>query len=73
MIRTPVKSSNIRSVGYDAAPQTLEIEFTSGTLYQYAKVPAEKHTGLMAAESVGRYFGTEIRGKYDATKVEQPK
>ena len=39
MDRTPVQSSNIRSVGYDPASRTLEVEFHSSGLYQYSSVP----------------------------------
>lgn len=35
MIRQPVSSSNIRSIGYDSKSNTLEIEFHSGGVYQY--------------------------------------
>ena len=35
MIRQPVSSSNIRSIGYDSESNTLEIEFHSGGVYQY--------------------------------------
>ena len=34
MDRTPVVSSNINSIGYDASSSVLEVEFRSG-LYQY--------------------------------------
>jgi hypothetical protein len=35
IIRTPVESSNIASVGYDKENQILEIEFHHGAVYQY--------------------------------------
>lgn len=69
MNRTPVKSSNIKSVGYDASTQTLEVEFGSG-VYQYQGVPPETHAKLMSAESAGKFVGAEIRGKFNARRVE---
>jgi hypothetical protein len=39
MLRTPVSSSALRSVGYDPQTQTLEIEFNSAEVYQYFNVP----------------------------------
>jgi len=39
MKRQPVESSNLASVGYDAARQILEIEFNHGGIYQYYDVP----------------------------------
>ena len=61
--RTPVRSSALRSVGYDQEQRVLEIEFTSGAVYQYFDVPAEVYRGLMAAESHGRYFHQHVRDK----------
>jgi hypothetical protein len=59
--RTPVRSSALRSVGYDKDSQTLEIEFTNGAVYRYSDVPPEVYRGLMAAESHGRYFNQHVR------------
>jgi KTSC domain len=35
MIRKPVISSNLSSVGYDSETNTLEIEFSNFTIYQF--------------------------------------
>ena len=59
--RTSVRSSVLRSVGYDQEQRVLEIEFTNGAVYQYFDVPAEVYRGLMAAESHGRYFNQHVR------------
>lgn len=67
---TPVNSSNIAEVGYDADSQTLGMKFHSGTTYHYAEVPKEKHDELLTAESPGAVFAREIKGKYEARKVE---
>ncbi len=61
MDRTPVKSSNLVSVGYDPQQQILEIEFNTGSIYQYLNVPADLYNGLMSADSHGRYFDEHIR------------
>jgi hypothetical protein len=61
MERTPVESSNLFSVGYDAGTSTLEIEFRSGGVYQYFGVPAGVCEGLMMAPSKGRYFDQYIK------------
>lgn len=72
MQRTPVKSSQIVSIGHDPATSTLEIEFPRGALYRYSKVPAEAAAALMKAESIGKHFGQHIKGKFDYARVEQP-
>lgn len=66
MTRTPVQSSNIASIGYDEATQTLEVEFkgrssTPNTLYKYEGVPKETHDKLMASHDVGKMFTSLVR------------
>ena len=61
MKRTQVSSTSLASVGYDPAKKILEIEFQSGRVYQYYDVPGEIHQELMAAESLGSYFNSQIR------------
>lgn len=69
MKRTPVTSSNLRTVGYDEATQTLEIEFHSGGVYQYNSVPRSIYEGLMSASSHGKYFHAHIKGVYPYRKI----
>lgn len=79
MTHTPVRSSTLATVGYDAAGQLLEIRFLPGKkdaaagkpgpLWRYAGVPAETHAALLAAESPGAYFAAEIKGAFEATRV----
>lgn len=63
-----VNSSQIMAVGYDASAETLAIQFwakgkTPGSVYHYTPVPLGMYQGLVAAESVGKFFGQHIRGK----------
>jgi len=60
MERTPVKSSNVASVGYDEQTKTLEIAFQSGGVYQYAGVEPQTHLDLMGAESIGGFVNQNI-------------
>jgi len=74
MDRTPTTSSLIKSIGYDAANRTLEVEFVKGGVYQYSDVPPAAYDELMAAQSIGKHYGENIRGVYASKKVEaQPK
>jgi len=59
----------MRSVGYAAKSRILEIEFDSGAVYQYLGVPARIYEQLLAAESKGQYFNSEIRGVYPYVQV----
>ncbi len=62
--RTAVNSSSVKSVGYDAAFSTLDIEFSSGAVYRYFAVPAAMHFALLRAESVGAFVSRRIRDVY---------
>ena len=65
-----VKSSMIRTMGYDPETQTLAVTFKKGTTYHYADVPEEEYEGLLAAKSQGKYFWANIRTSYAYTKQE---
>ena len=68
---TPVKSSNLAAVGYDPATRTLAVRFTgtAAKVYHYKDVPAEAHTALMAADSIGRHYSKSIRTHFHHTVV----
>jgi hypothetical protein len=65
MIRTPVESSNVISIGHQDG--ILEVEFKSG-IYHY-DAPAEVFDALMAANSKGQYINAHIKGTYEYRKV----
>jgi len=69
MDRTPVSSSNLASVGYDATAQILEVEFLHGGVYQYFDVPAKVHAELMAASSHGSYFVHAVKDCYEYARI----
>ena len=76
MNRTPVTSSVLKWVGYNAESRTLEIEFQDESLYQYFNVPSTAYEGLMNAESHGDYMNTTIqdaRYRYVCVKKANPK
>ncbi len=69
MEREPVVSSNLRSIGYDAAQRILEIEFRHGGIYQYSGITSTTYQGLMQATSHGAYFNRYIRDKYPTSRI----
>ena len=69
MERTPVTSTDILSVGYDADQEVLEIEFIKGAVYQYSGVPVGVYEGIMAADSKGKYFHANIKKNYSYMKL----
>lgn len=64
--RFKVDSSNIASIGYDGG--ILVVEFTNGHLYAYA-VDQATFEAFAAAESKGRHFNQQIRGKVSGEKL----
>lgn len=69
MNRQPVESSQIASIGYDAATNTLEIDFKRGGVYQYSGFPAAEWARFKGAESTGSFFYRNIKGKYPFKKI----
>ncbi len=69
MERKSVNSGTIRSVGYEPGSQTLEIEFTSGSIYQYSRVSPEIHRKLMAAPTIGSFFKNNIEEEFTAKRI----
>ena len=69
MIRTPVSSSNISSIGYDSSTSTPEVAFNSGGVYQYYNVPDNEYFALMNASSHGSYLAKHIKGRYPYKRI----
>lgn len=69
MIRKPVSSSNLKSVGYEEETQILEIEFNNGGVYRYFEVPKTVYFELMSASSHGKYFNQYIKNCYHWSQV----
>lgn len=63
-VMTPVQSTNLLAVGYDAQTQELFIRFRNGSLYVYANVPQHVYDGLMSAPSYGKYHAAYIKNAY---------
>lgn len=66
---TPVESSQIAAIGYDADSKTLAVQFPGrgpnpGDVYHYFGVEPQVFTDLLESESKGKFFGANIKGKY---------
>ena len=71
MRRLPVESRALKSVGYDADGRLLELEFSSGSLYQYFDVPEFTYRALMHAKSKGRFFQKSIDRRFRCEEVKK--
>jgi len=72
MNRVSVISSNIASIGYDEANETVEVEFKDGSVYQYFDVPNQVANDFMNNPpdgSHGKYLAANIKGRYRYAKV----
>lgn len=70
MDRKYVDSSMISSIGYDFASSALEVEFKSNhQVWQYLDVPEYIWYEFESSSSVGKYFNSNIRGKYSENRV----
>lgn len=64
MNREPVSSSSVTSIGYDPESSTLEVEFSSGSVYQYFDVPEQYYRELMSGGSIGKVLNSIIKGQF---------
>jgi hypothetical protein len=69
MERKKVSSSQIRSIGYEAGSQTLEVEMSDGTIWQYGKVPSEVYRRLLAAPTIASYYRDNIEEEYSRKRT----
>ena len=69
MERDLISSSNIISAGYDAASETLEIEFKDGAIYQYYNVGEHLYQQFVAAASKGQFFNAYIKNAVPFSRV----
>lgn len=67
MLRFPVDSTNIASVGYENF--VLEVEFLDGSIYQYLNVPENVFQNLISFPHPGTYLSRFVKGQYTYRRV----
>jgi len=72
MQREGVLSGAIRSIGYDEATTTLEVEFKTGRVYQYEGVPPETHSWLMRIDNKGGFLNRMVIDHFPTREVTPP-
>jgi dephospho-CoA kinase len=70
MKRINVKSSNIKSVGYDEVNKVLEIEFNNSGVYHYEDVDPATTEEFLNASSLGKTFNRAIKNSFKCNKGE---
>lgn len=69
MINQMVLSTEIEWVGYERSKSMLQVEFISGSVYQYENVPESVYHEFLIADSHGKFFETSVKGKYPYRKI----
>ena len=66
-----VNSSLIGGIGYNALTEQLSVTMraTPQTTYVYRGVPRTTANGFAEANSKGRFFNSNIRGRFPSTKI----
>lgn len=63
-------STVIKTYRYFPQEEILRIEYVSGIIYDYLKVPQVVFDEFRSAFSKGVYLNKQIKGKFDFIKVE---
>lgn len=63
-----LSSSNLAQADYDPFMGTMTVGFRNGTVYEYYGVEQDIYEQLCEAESAGRFFLKNIKGKYEFSK-----
>jgi hypothetical protein len=69
----PVESSMFWAAAYAEHPALLYLLFRSGEVYRYFDVPRRQYQEFLAADSKGRYFGRNIRGRFRYERMRRPR
>jgi hypothetical protein len=69
------ESSNIYKSVYNLLDNDLYITFNNGNIYKYMNVDMSTFLRLQEAQSIGKFFATEIKTKFEFEKIgsEDPK
>ena len=60
-----VRSSQISGIGYDALSKKMQIQFKTGSIYEYSNVDKKTFENFLNSESKGKFFASEIKNDVD--------
>ncbi|PLZ99950.1 KTSC domain-containing protein [Fischerella thermalis CCMEE 5268] len=66
----PMNSSMANAIGYDGDRNILQIEFHNGAVYQYSDIDQDTWQDLHQADSIGKFFNENVRGKYQYKRID---
>lgn len=62
-------STVIQIIHYDEAKELLIVEFVSGWIYHYKKVPLPFYNAFKASKSKGVYFNEHVKDKFAFKRI----
>jgi lysyl-tRNA synthetase class 2 len=66
----PIAQSNhLQAFDYDDQRRVLTIQFTNGSVYNYAGVDPQTYADLSKASSPGSFFHSKIKGAFKSTLI----
>jgi hypothetical protein len=69
---TPVRSSNLHSVGHDGTALYVSFRDSKGNVvstYRYPTATSEHHRAMLEASSAGAYFHATVKNRHTGVKV----
>lgn len=63
------ESKQLSSAIYFKQENKMQVCFTNGSVYEYTSVPESIFDGLKTAESAGKYLNSEVKGKYEYSRI----
>jgi KTSC domain len=70
MHRTAIAANGIAQVGYEDGAEILEIEFTSGKVFQFFNVPSNMFHQLMDSQFKEFYYQNNIHERFPYKRIE---
>jgi hypothetical protein len=57
---------------YDAREKYVVVQLTPGTYYHYCAVPSDVVRNWRAADSLGKFFNAQMKGRFDCRVTAPP-
>jgi hypothetical protein len=67
--QSKINSSMINKAVYNFTEKTLNVEFSTGAIYQYHNVDESVYEDFCKSESQGKFLNEQIKNKFEYTKL----
>lgn len=59
----------IKELTYHVVPKSLTVKFNTDALWIYKDVPSDIFVGFFDSESLGSYFSSAVKGKFEEDRI----